>query len=313
MCVIFYAKINDKIILAKNRDRVFKPEVQIVHSIINGNEICYIQDITTGWVEGINENGCGIINSTLNLKDGNVVVKKKKNYVSLKSNQIFNTLCDSKKKNIKNLIKNNKNVIFFEGNTLLATDNNVYHIEQDLEKKYILSKAKNNSVYTNHGINMPNEGYTKGVKGLSSHLRKKIIEKELEELEKLEKTKKTGIKCDNKFYDKISDILNKDYVNVDPIFHPYRDRNVTRKRSKYIENKKMIVSTTGQLILNITDLELVYYSDINNSKKVKYINKLPKDYIPKIRLVVKYTKKNTKTRKRISKKHLKHTFKKFKI
>jgi hypothetical protein len=308
MCVIFYAKINDKIILAKNRDRVFRPDVQIVHTLVNGNEICYIQDITTGWVEGINENGCGIVNSTLNLKDGNIPVKKKKNYVSLKSNKIFDALCDNKKKYIRKLLRNESNVNFFEGNTLLANDNKVYHIEHNLKNKYIVSDAKNNSVYTNHGINMPNEGYTEGIKGLSSHLRKKIIEKELEEFEKKEKKK-----CDNAFYDKISDILNKDYVNLDPLFHPYRDRKLTLKRSKYIEDKQMMVGTTGQLILNITDLELVYYSDVNNSRKVKYINKLPKDYIPKIRVVLRYTKKNTKTRKRIAKSHFSKTFKKFKM
>ena len=309
MCVIFYAKINDKIILAKNRDRLFTPSVQIVHAIINGNEICYIQDITTGWVEGINENGCGMVNSTLNLKDG-ILLKKKKNYISLKSNQIFNILCDNKKKSIQKLLNNDKNVSLFEGNTLLAADNNVYHIEQDLKKKYIISDAKNNSVYTNHGINMPNVGYTNGTKAVSSHLRKTIIEKELEEFEKKEKRKK---KCDDIVYDKISDILNKDYVNVDPMFHPYRDRKLTLKDSKHNDNKKLVVSTTGQLILNITDLELVYYSDSNNSKKVKYVNKLPKDYIPKIRVVLRYTKKNTKTRKRIPTNHLKKTFKKFKI
>ena len=306
MCVIFYAKINDKIILAKNRDRVFKPDVQIVHAIVNGNEICYIQDITTGWVEGINENGCGMVNSTLNLKDGQQLpVKKKKNYVSLKSNEIFNILCDNKKKSIQKLLKNDKNVSFFEGNTLLATDNKVYHIEQDLDNKYIVNAAKNNSVYTNHGINMPNIGYTKGIKGLSSRLRKSIIEKELEDFERSEKTKN---KCDDIVYDKISDILNKYYVNVDPLFHPYRNRKTTLKNSKQNDDKKMIVSTTGQLILNITDLELVYYSDSDNGKKVKYVNKLPKDYIPKIRVILHYTKKNTKTRKRISKSHLKKTF-----
>ena len=166
MCVIFYAKINDKIILAKNRDRVFKPDVQIVHAIVNGNEICYIQDITTGWVEGINENGCGMVNSTLNLKDGQQLpVKKKKNYVSLKSNEIFNILCDNKKKSIQKLLKNDKNVSFFEGNTLLATDNKVYHIEQDLDNKYIVNAAIINAVYTIHGINMPLIGDRQGIKG----------------------------------------------------------------------------------------------------------------------------------------------------
>lgn len=96
MCVILYAKINGKQILAKNRDRIYKPNIQLVHEIVDGIEIAYIQDKNTGWVEGINENGCGIINSTLDRNDGKR--GKRQNYVSLKSNKVFNALCESKKK-----------------------------------------------------------------------------------------------------------------------------------------------------------------------------------------------------------------------
>jgi hypothetical protein len=301
MCVILYAKINGKQILAKNRDRIYKPDIQLVHEIIDGIEIAYIQDKKTGWVEGINENGCGIINSTLDRNDGKRT--RKNNYISLKSNKVFNALCESKKKDfINNIITHDKNMNFFEGNTLLVFNNTVYHIENNLENNYIIQEAKNNSVYTNHGINMPKEGYVEGTKGLSSYLRKRIIEKELEKIEK---------KCETKLYDKISSILNKDYINLDPRFHPYRDKNITIKRLKHINKNQPFVSTTGQLILNITDKELIYYKDINNSKEVKYVNKLPRNYIPKIRVVMKHTKKNTKTKKQFPKKHFKSAFHKF--
>jgi hypothetical protein len=36
MCVILCTKIKGKQILAKNRDRTYKPNIEIIHEIING-------------------------------------------------------------------------------------------------------------------------------------------------------------------------------------------------------------------------------------------------------------------------------------
>jgi hypothetical protein len=36
-----------------------------------------IRDTKTEWIEGMNENGCGIVNSTLNLNEGKVIIKFK--------------------------------------------------------------------------------------------------------------------------------------------------------------------------------------------------------------------------------------------
>ena len=69
---------------------------------------------------------------------------------------------------------------------------------------------------------------------------------------------------------------------------------------KYLNNNSKntkIVMTTGQLLLNLTDKELAYYEDINNSKGVKYINKLPKNYNPIIRVIIGKIEKNTKLQK----------------
>jgi len=298
MCVILYTKINGKQILAKNRDRTHNPEIKIFHEIRNGVEIAYISDTKTGWVEGMSENNCGIVNSTLNIKDSKIVVQRS-NFLRAKTHAIYKALYQKNiKKFFDELIKNEN----FEGNTLLVYENRPYHIEDSLSKEYTIDEVKKTSVYTNHGVNMQNTGFIKGAKGLSSFIRRRIVEKELEkELENLEG------KCEtqNHIYDKISHVLNKDYKNIDPRFHPYRDKSTTLKRVNNIDKNKKIVSTTGQLILNITDKELVYFSDENNSSKcVKYINKLPASYIPKIRVIVKYTKKNTQTRKIFPKKYL---------
>lgn len=277
MCIILCTKINGKQILAKNRDTIHYPSTEIVHEIVNGIEIAYIKDKTTGWIEGLNENGLGLVNSTFNLND--VFIKHKQIY----KNGVYRALTE---KSIGDIINYCKNKYTIEGNTILFYNNELIHIENDNqnenynENDCFVEKIKNNTVYSNLGIHFK-KGFIKGIGGMSSFLRYKIAKKELK---------------DNKIHsiEKLSEIMNTNYKNIHPRFHVYR-------------TQPSPVRTTGQLILNMSDLILTYYYDIHNCKGVKYNNKLPKDYPPKIRIVIKATKKNIKNSKTIfTKKYLKH-------
>jgi len=64
-CIIVSKEINDKFILAKNRDRAYNPSLEIVHTIIDGVEVAYLHDLVTDWSEGLNEKGIGVVNSAL--------------------------------------------------------------------------------------------------------------------------------------------------------------------------------------------------------------------------------------------------------
>jgi hypothetical protein len=56
----------------------------------------------------------------------------------------------------------------------------------------------------------------------------------------------------------------------------------------------------------------MYYTDINNSENVKYINRLPREYVPQIRIIIKETEKNLKNKKKIlTQKYLREMYKKF--
>lgn len=305
MCVILYTEIDGKKILAKNRDRTYKPRIELIHEIVNGIEIAYIRDLKTGWVEGMNEIGCGLINSTLNMNESKHVKKMKKVVLKTKKNKIYNALCERKKSKVfYDLIKhsNNKetnNVL--EGHTLMMFNGQVFHIENNVFNNFIIKKVNKPVVFTNHGINLKEEGFTEGKKGFSSFMRKKMVETELKN------------NTDVDLYDDfVNNVMNVNYVNVDPRFHSYRDKKLTLKRNKHLHNQQNFISTTGQLILNITDKEFVYYTDTNNSETVKYINKLPSDYVPKIRVIIKETEKSIKKRKKaFTQKYLKHLYKKF--
>jgi hypothetical protein len=293
MCVILYTEIDGKQILAKNRDRAYKPEIEIVHEIVNGIEIVYIRDKITGWIEGMNENGVGLVNSTLSNKDGGKITDKKIKATEKKKNVIYKALCEKDNgTNFFNFIKNADTDYVLEGNTLVYHNGDILHIENNKKNDYVIKKInKPNVVFSNHGTILKENGYTNGMKGLSSFLRKKIIESELE------RHKITSI-------DQIADIMNRNYKNIDPRFHPYRDKRVTLKRVKGLNKRQNYVNTTGQLVLNMTDKEFIYYTDVNSSLKTIYVNKLPRDYTPKIRVTIKKTEKNIKPTKILTQKYI---------
>lgn len=302
MCVIVYTTIGNKKILVKNRDRVYKPKIVLIHELVDGVELAYIKDLKTGWIEGLNGNGIGIVNSTLNRNDGKYTVDK--SYLKMKKNRILDALHETDSKKIVNeIIEDKKKVPFLEGHSLIVCDDKCLHIENTVDNKFVISKINGTSVFTNNGKHFNDAGYVEGKKGLSSFLRRKNIESEL-------KHKKINS------YDEIIDIMNKNYIGIDPRFHSYRDEKMTKKflhnnSEKHDKNMK-IVMTTGQLLLNLTDKEFLYYEDINNSKGVKYINKLPKDYTPIIRVAINKTEKNPKPQKsKLSQKYLKKMFNKF--
>ena len=302
MCIILYTEIDGKKILAKNRDRTYKPNIEIIHEIINGVELAYIRDINTGWIEGMNEMGTGMLNSTLNMNESKHVKKLKKIILKTKKNKVFNALTEHKKRNVfYDLTKKPRDDNYIlEGNTLLAFDNEIFHIENDVFNKFVIEKINKPVVYSNHGVNLKDEGFTKGKKGLSSFLRKKLVETELKD------------HTDAELYDNfVENVMNVNYENIDPRFHSYRDKKTTLKRNKNIDMNQVFISTTGQIILNITDKELVYYHDKNNSEKIKYVNKLPTDYTPKIRVIIKKTEKNKTPRKIFTRKYLNKVCKRF--
>jgi hypothetical protein len=296
MCVILYTEINGKKILVKNRDRAYKPYVKIIHEIVNGIEIAYLKDETSGWIEGMNANGIGMINSTLSTYDS----KEHKKRLKKKSNVIYNSLINNKNnKNFYDIINNAKKDYVLEGHTLLYHNDDIFHIENTTENNFIAERIDKPSVYSNYGIRIKNAGYTKCIKGLSTFLRADIMRDELHE---------NKIKTE----DELINLMNTNYINIDPRFHPYRDKYYTVKNVKGINPKNVKISTTGQILLNMTDKEFIYYTDINNSKKVEYINKLPREYVPQIRITIRETEKDLKNKRKVfTKKYLKKIYKKF--
>jgi len=95
MCIIVYTEIDGKKILAKNRDRAYRTKIDIINEIVNGIEVAYIRDKITGWIEGMNENGLGVINSTLSASDSKNHKKIKTKALKRKKNVIYKLITDN--------------------------------------------------------------------------------------------------------------------------------------------------------------------------------------------------------------------------
>jgi hypothetical protein len=289
MCVILFTKINDSNIIFKNRDRFYNANVKIVHEIANGVEIAYIYDEKTGWIEGMNEYGIGIINTTF------TIMKNQNNKQNKQNNKTYPENRDSMKGKsfkialtqsttidvIKFLLNVSNNSL--EGHTLVCSKNACYHIENRKKNlEYKISEIKKPVSFTNHGIHFPDEGNIKGEKAVSSVLRKAECDHELNS---------------NDINDQqiLFDITNKHYINT-PI-HLYRDGNepIYTKLLKFFtldKDKKKIVTTTSQMLLNLTEKKFIYNYDKNNSTFLGIENKLPNNYEPVIKIKITETTKN---------------------
>ena len=70
-CIIVGGQASGDNILMKSRDRNYDANVKIVRDLTDdGVEIVYMVDLDSGYIEGMNSEGIGIINSTLDIEDG---------------------------------------------------------------------------------------------------------------------------------------------------------------------------------------------------------------------------------------------------
>ena len=269
-CVIAKIDIDGERILAKNRDRGYFSEVQIVHEIVNGIEICYLYDCITDWSEGLNELGIGIINSALSVsedeKEGIISKRKKKPKLSNDGMKIRKILCQ---KNMRDAIKT---MIFYSGldpknvgvtgHTIIANPLNTYILEMTSQHKPVLKRKKNKILTrSNHGIYHKDAGYNiPNIKRFSSLNRMKIVDNKLK---------------DASCQDDVLDIMLKQHTKYN-FLNPYRRSNEFNMQS------------TAQIMYNLNKLEFILRCDINHSKFTGYLNRLPKDYEPKIKVKVEF-------------------------
>jgi hypothetical protein len=290
-CTIAGVRLDSGIVLAKNRDRGYKANVEIIHEIIDDVEIVYWRDIDTDWSEGINEYGIGIVNSSLLVvedeKEGKGVEKERKSEGKEKDKRAKKRFAaDGGKirkaltyKTLPKVIRSivsytgeDKKDVGLKGETIVSDNNNIYVVEMTRKHAPVIKKLKKDSklvVRTNHGIYQKGAGYTEGEKRESSVSRMELAKKHLE-----------NVKTDQEVIDKLKEKYKKD-----PFLNPYRTKNMYH------------MQTTGQIMMNLEKKEVTVRMD-NEMGEFKGINnKLPKGYKPKIKIKVESEKTHSKGKK----------------
>jgi hypothetical protein len=283
-CTIAAVRLNDGIVLAKNRDRGYVAKMEVVHEIVDNVEMVYWRDIDTDWSEGMNEYGFGIVNSSLLVrqdeKESDKIEKKqreKKDKPLIKNDgtekkisasdgaKLRKALTYTKMRDIiKSIISydaGDKKKVGVKGETFVASPRNIFVIEMTSKDSPIIhkfSKDEKVDVRTNHGISHEQAGYTHGIKKKSSHLRMKYAKEHLKD-----------VKTDQEVIDRM-----KEQYDKNKFFNPYRMKN------------QYNMSTVGQIMMNLEKKEVTVRMDNEMGKFEGIDNRLPKGYSPKIKIKI---------------------------
>lgn len=252
MCVVA-CKYIDELgwVIAKNRDRNYKPIIRIRKSFRENIERLYIWDERTKYTEGVNEFGVAIISASVTVKEdeaeGSQALKTKKDNVSKKPRTFYSpdglrirtalfekTSLDATRKLID---------LEIPGNTIVADKERCFLLEGAfVEDEYVykvVEVPKNKiAVRTNHGIFLPWTGY-------SADIPEQAEKRESSEIRYI-KTVKGLVK--SKTLEEILDALS-DTSDENPQMNPLR-----------IDLKKNSMRTTGQIVIVPREHTLHYRS-----------------------------------------------------
>ena len=250
----------------KNRDRNYTPSVDIVQSNRKNIQRLYIDDAKTRYTEGLNETGMSIISSSLSVKtdekEGGKLASSRDDYMSPDGKTIRDALL------LKDPVKAAKFLIERElsGFTFVFNKDKCYLLEAGYnvkkddatennprQYKYKLIEVKEPTVRTNHGILIPDIGYSK----LADDPYFKRARKSSEERLNISLKELLKIKDPMDMMNALAVSPNKD-VFMNPI------------RTGDPDKKEMV--TTGQLLL-IPAERTLHYRPINCEIHFKY-NKL---------------------------------------
>lgn len=180
-CIIVAARIGDGIVFAKNRDRMYVPEVRIVRDLLDGVEVAYLEDMITGWREGMNEFGIGVINTALMVANDEKEKKMVKK-TGEKSKEGIKILSALKKKNLKDAVSSlMENKVL--GHTFVGNGKEVFAIEGTSKHQHVAKKLDTAVavVRTNHGDTYNDAGYIGGDDFYSSKVRRASAERAAED------------------------------------------------------------------------------------------------------------------------------------
>ena len=266
-CIIAGTILEEGLCLLKNRDRAYDPELQVVRLEIAGTEVAVVFDLTTGYMEGVNEHGIGIVNTALMVardeQEGKGPDKGKKPAKSEDGIRILKALsCSTLQDAVQSILSFRKGV---KGHTFVSDGKDLYSIEASRTHKGKVLKLDPSRVNTrtNHGVWYPDSGYTEGDDYVSSVVRRWETQKRLQEVSSMVQLAPT---------------LRKPIHDAESNFNPVRDTEKMR--------------TTNQTVMKLGENpQLLLYLIPKHSEFHGIRNLLPEEREPTIDVrVLRYKK-----------------------
>lgn len=258
-CIIAVGRFGDDFCMLKNRDRNYDPKVKVVHENRNGVEIAYMMDTLTGWSEGMNEFGIGIVNTALYVEADESEGASNKDKKPFKRRDGERMLHALEQNNVHDAIESIKDYDDgLPGHTIVSDGRRSYCVEMSSKPKrgpivtYLDSPTLH--VRTNHGLAIPDAGYREGDDYESSLTRYE-----------------TAVKV-------LGDVESPDGIAPAMVSKRMEDRNHPNNMVRDTENMR----TTSQMVLNLDGKELTLYLIPGKVEFVGYENKLSEDYQPKL-------------------------------
>jgi len=188
-CIVVGGLASGGHVLGKNRDRNYSPRLRIVRDILDGVEVAYIHDLDTGYLEGMNSAGLGMVNAALLVGKDEKEVKGK--IQSDDGPRMMNALKYTKLSDmIKALISHMDGI---KGHTLVASPQSMYSIEMTSLTNPVVKKLNPKTgfdVRANHGEDHADAGYTPTRQPedyMSSKIRKATAQVQLANVDDYEK------------------------------------------------------------------------------------------------------------------------------
>ena len=264
-CIIVAGETDGKNVLAKSRDRNYHARVKIVRDICDDGEteVVYFEDLDTGYAEGMNSHGLGVVNAALAVSEDENEVKGKvrsedgpRMVHALKSAK---TIDDA----VKSLVGYKGGI---KGHTFVGNPTGVYSIEMSSEHTPVINKLDPTTgfdVRTNHGKDHDGAGYTPDRRPkdyMSSKIRKAQAEVEL-----------AGIKD----FEQVAPAIAKQH------FDPDSNDNMLRRVPK-----EAGMVTVSQVAMHLPNKEMIFYYFPDECDFEGVEDRTPEDYEPKINVRV---------------------------
>ncbi len=238
-CIIVAGEADGDHVLAKSRDRNYHARVEVIRDLLDdGTEVVYFQDLDTGYAEGMNSHGLGIINSALSIADDEKAKDKTKSKITSDDGPRMKNALQYKDidEAIKALVGHKGGI---KGHTFVGNPTSLYSIEMSSEHTPIVTPLDPTTGYdvrTNHGEDHSGAGYHPQRRPddyMSSKIRKAQAEVEL---------------ADIADFDSIAPAL------AQQSFEPESNNNMLRRTTP---ESGMV--TTSQVALHLPKKEFVFY------------------------------------------------------